>query len=161
MASEIERKFLVKELPAFVRQQPMKVIEQGYLALDPNGKEVRLRKSNNDFFLTVKSSGTLSRQEFEVQLSAAQFDQLWEATEGHRLRKDRFTFQSRGYEIEVDVYHRPLKGLIVAEVEFNSEQAALAYHKESWMDQEVTHLNFLKNKNLLHFESYEALLERL
>ena len=76
MASEIERKFLVKALPAFIQQQPMKAIEQGYLALDPNGKEVRLRNSNGVYSLTVKSSGTLSREEFEVQLSQEQFDQL-------------------------------------------------------------------------------------
>ena len=157
MANEIERKFLISALPNEVGQQTKMEIEQGYLALDANGNEVRLRRISNTYFLTVKSNGTIQRQEYEVELTSSQFHTLWEGTLGRRLEKDRFILFRPSHKIEIDVYRQPLKGLIVAEVEFDSMEAANQYQKEAWMSQEVTHLNFLKNKNLLQFESYEAL----
>lgn len=157
MPNEIERKFLVSTLPDEVIQQPKLAIEQGYLALDANGNEVRLRRMDGEYFLTVKSDGTILRQEYETKLSEAQFDALWEGTAGRRLRKDRYILERETHKIDVDIYHQPLKGLMVAEVEFNSLEEAGKYQKEEWMSREVTHLSFLKNKNLLQFETYEAL----
>ena len=161
MAAEIERKFIVTNLPPIIKEQPKKEIEQGYLALDPEGKEVRLRQANQLYSLTVKTAGGLQRQEYEISLSQTQFEVLWEATQDRRIRKDRYVLQQNNLLIEVDIYHQPLQGLIVAEVEFETVEAANNYQKEPWMGEEVTHLSFLKNKNLLQFENYQALLERL
>ena len=161
MSAEIERKFLIRELPPGTLSESCLCIQQGYIALDPSGKEVRLRKSNEQFYLTVKSGGTLQREEYEIEIQQSQFETLWPSTEGKRLRKDRYLIDRDGYTIEIDVYHQPLKGLIVAEVEFDSEGEANLFVKEDWMGQEVTHLNFLKNKNLLQFESLEDLKSML
>ena len=59
---EIERKFLVKKenLPENLEQYPSKVIEQGYLCTEP---VVRIRKSNDNYYLTYKSKGLLAREE--------------------------------------------------------------------------------------------------
>jgi CYTH domain-containing protein len=157
MSVEIERKFLVKHLPVEARQKPAAVIEQGYLALEPDGQEVRLRKSNRRFTLTVKSVGELTRREYETELTPLQFEHLWPGTYGRRIRKDRYILHHRGYTIDIDVYHQPLKGLIVAEVEFASLNLANEYVKEPWMGREVTHLNFLKNRRLFEFDSFEDL----
>lgn len=161
MPNEIERKFLVSVLPEEVLKLPRMKIVQGYLALDANGHEVRLRRMGTQFYLTVKSDGTIERKEFETELSEAQFDALWEGTLDRRLRKDRYILERETHKIDIDIYHQPLKGLIVAEVEFSSLEEAGKYQKESWMSREVTHLSFLKNKNLLQFETYEDLKDLL
>lgn len=161
MPNEIERKFLVSTLPAEALRQSALPIEQGYLALDTNGNEVRLRRIDKAYYLTVKSDGTIVRKEYETQLTKEQFEALWEGTEGRRLRKDRYILKRSTHKIDIDVYHQPLKGLKVAEVEFSSLEEAGRYEKEGWMSREVTHLSFMKNKNLLQFETYKALLELL
>ena len=161
MAKEVERKFLLEALPDSVSGITPLELEQGYLALDPEGKEVRLRKSGTQFWLTVKSSGDLVREEYEVTLTREQFEVLWPATAGKRLRKDRYKVPLGEWKAEIDIYQGPLKGLKVVEVEFPSEEAANAFEKADWMGREVTHLSFLKNKNLLQFERLESLMDLL
>jgi len=161
MSIEVERKFLIRRLPLAISELQGKVIEQGYVALEPGGHEVRLRNSNGQFTLTVKSSGDMVRQEYEIGLTQEQFEQLWPATEGRQIQKDRYVLSRDGYVIEVDVYHKPLNGLMVAEVEFASTNLANDYVKEPWMGEEVTHLSFLKNRRLLDFESFESLTKLL
>ena len=161
MPEEIERKFLLRQLPEACRQLRPVEIEQGYIAISEEGREVRLRTAEGQYWLTVKSEGGMARQEYEVGLTADQFETLWPLTEGRRIRKSRFLLEKEAYRIEIDQYHQPLNGLLVAEVEFTSERAALFYNPEPWMDQEITHLNVLKNKRLLHFHSYQELLAEL
>lgn len=161
MAKEIERKFLVAELPASLSEVTPKRLEQGYLALEPDGNEVRLRRSENQFWLTIKTQGALIREEYEVELSEEQFEQLWPGTEGRRLVKNRYINVFNGFKVELDVYEKPLKGLIVAEIEFPSPEVAESFQKADWMEKELTHINFLKNRNLLHFDSFEAIKDRL
>jgi len=168
MSKEIERKFLIDTLPDFLREGARKVtIEQGYIALEQQGHEVRLRKVISDqggeyvYLLTVKSTGELERAEYEVKLEQAQFEVLWPATEGRRLEKDRYLTERGSVHYEVDVYHRPLRGLIVAEVEFETKDKARSFDKPEWLGQEVTELSFLKNRRLLQFESFEELKEQL
>lgn len=161
MAKEIERKFLVDHLPVFMLDQPKNEIIQGYISADPNGREVRLRKKEQTYWLTIKDNGGLERNEYEIQLSQGQFETLWQATNERRIIKDRYFYQHEGYQVEVDVYHRPLKGLIVAEVEFPSKEEAMRFKKMDWMRKEVTHLNFLKNKNLLQFDNFGEIKAKL
>lgn len=151
MSKEIERKFLVKELPFHEDEHPFVHIEQGYLALEPGGQEVRLRKKENTYSLTVKSQGALTRQEYETILDIQQFEALWPGTHGRRLRKNRFLLSGG---IEVDIYEGNLQGLIVAEVEFPDEDSADAFQVPAWMGQEVTHHNFLKNRSLWQFDNW-------
>lgn len=161
MPWEVERKFLLRQLPEALQQLRPVEIEQGYIAISEEGREVRLRAAEGRYWLTVKSDGSLTRQEYEIELSAGQFETLWPLAEGRRIRKSRFVLEKEGYHIEIDQYHQPLNGLLIAEVEFPSESAAHAYSPEPWMGKEVTHLNFLKNKKLLQFHSYQQLLTEL
>ena len=161
MAKEIERKFLLRELPAAATEVKPLAVEQGYITLGADGREVRLRAAAGLFWLTVKSEGEMERQEYEIQISEQQFNTLWPLTEGRRIQKRRYVLSISGHQVEIDQYDLPLKGLLVAEVEFPSLKAAKAYTKEPWMGREATHLNFLKNKNLLQFPSYQELLDQL
>ncbi len=161
MSQEIERKFIIEKLPSELQVIKPKPLEQGYIALEIQGQEVRLRKSKGQYWLTVKTNGDMIRKEYEVELSKNQFSVLWPSTLGRRIIKDRYLLPRQDYNIEVDVYLQPLQGLILAEVEFSSIHQANLYEKEAWMGKEVTRLNFLKNRNLLHFDSLQSLLDQV
>ncbi|MCP3928506.1 MAG: CYTH domain-containing protein [Bacteroidetes bacterium] len=157
MALEIERKFFVNSLPKGIEQFPFSTLEQGYIAIDSTGTEVRLRKKDDQYTLTIKSEGGLSRKEMETPIFKEQFQILWPATEGKRLRKDRYLLKQEKHTIEVDIYHLNLKGLMIAEVEFSSEEEANSYTKEAWMGEEVTGLSIFKNKNLFSVKTFDDL----
>lgn len=157
MAKEIERKFLVNQLPFDSATHPCVPIEQGYLALEPGGHEVRLRRKGNLYFLTIKSQGGLVREEYEVEMTRIQFETLWPGTKGRRLQKDRYLFEG----FELDLYKGNLKGLLVAEIEFEEEEKAQSFLLPEWLGAEITHINFIKNRNLLQYESWEAIQKEL
>lgn len=133
---EVERKFLVQGPPGLDAASGEE-IEQGYLAIGPDG-EVRLRRRGGDLVLTAKRGSGLSREEAEVELDAERFDQLWPLTEGRRLHKRRHVVPHDDLEIEVDVYEGGLEGLVVAEIEFASEEQARGFEPPEWLGEEVT-----------------------
>ncbi len=136
---EIERKFLVPELPGDLSRHPSHEIVQGYLALTPEGVEVRVRRKGGKCFLTVKHGPGLSRVEVELPLEAKDFDVLWPLTEGRRLRKTRHEIpRPEGRPVELDVYADRLEGLWVAEVEFDDEATAHAFEPPEFFGREIT-----------------------
>jgi adenylate cyclase len=64
---EIERVFKVRRLPKQIGSCPRDNIVQGYLAIEDEGPEVRLRKSGDHYYETFKGSGLLQRQELEIE----------------------------------------------------------------------------------------------
>ena len=148
MGQEIERKFLVEKLPEGYQNYPSKTIRQGYLGFTEEGRELRLRQANDQFYFTVKSAGELVRQEVEVNLSEAQFQELWPLTEGKRVSKVRYLLKENEATIELDVYTAAHKGLAVAEVEFATVMEAENFNPPSWMGTEVTGETAYKNRNL-------------
>jgi CYTH domain-containing protein len=113
---EVERKFLVKTKPAFLKDCQRKRIRQGYLAVGGNGAEVRLRQEGKEYLLTVKSGKGETRLEEELKIDRKRFDSLWPLTRGQRVRKVRYLASHHDRTIQVDVYRRKQKGLVVAEV---------------------------------------------
>ena len=135
---EIERKFLVRALPEDLETFLCLQIEQAYLCTDP---VIRIRQSNDSFRLTVKSDGLLAREEFETDLTAEQYRQLSEKVSGIFIQKTRYLIPCPGdasLTIELDIFHGDLEGLIYAEVEFPSVEAANAFIPPSWFLREVT-----------------------
>lgn len=137
---EVERKWLVDEPPpAWAMAAPAEPIAQGYLAVEPDGTEVRLRRRAERCWLTVKSGRGLVRGEFEAELSSEQFDGLWPGTEGRRLEKTRRVLQADGgVAIELDEYAGAHAGLMVAEVEFPDADCAGKFEPPGWFGPEVT-----------------------
>ena len=82
---EIERKYLLKRLPEKLERSRRYVIAQGYLATEPAGRQVRLRKKGKTASLTFKVGRGRSREEREIKLSPKQFAALWPATAGRRF----------------------------------------------------------------------------
>jgi adenylate cyclase len=133
---EVERKFLVAERPDLDRADSDE-IEQGYLAIGADG-EVRLRRRGEQLVLTAKRGSGLARDEAEVELERDAFEELWPLTEGRRLHKRRYVLPYGDLEFEVDVYEAGLEGLVVAEIEFPSEDAAREFEPPDWIGEEVT-----------------------
>src|SRR5438094_9946805 len=100
---EIERKFLLKRLPEKLNRSRRYIIAQGYLATEPAGRHVRLRKKGKTSSLTLKVGRGAQREEREVKLSHKQFAALWPATAVRRLRKWRYEIPRRNMMIEIDI----------------------------------------------------------
>lgn len=135
---EIERKFLVKSLPVNLKQSRSFVIEQGYLATEAAGRQVRLRKTDRAASLTFKVGRGSHREEREIKLTPKQFAALWPATVGRRLRKVRYEIPWKSLLIELDIYRGRHAGLVVVEVEFPDRASCGRFKPPSWFGREVT-----------------------
>lgn len=144
---EIERKWLLHSLPDLTGLTGERLI-QGYIAIAADGTEVRIRQKGNKHFQTVKTEGDLVRNEFEIELSKGQYDQLWPSTEGRRIEKIRYDLQQDVFKIEIDVYEGEHSGLLIAEVEFPTAEASELFSPPQWFGPEVTEDKRYKNKNL-------------
>jgi CYTH domain-containing protein/CHAD domain-containing protein len=144
--AEIERKFLVGEMPR--AESGRTEIEQGYLALG-DGEEVRLRRAGDELFLTAKRGSGEVREEAEVTIEPGAFESLWPLTEGRRVRKVRhYVPLGEGLRAEVDVYGGQLEGLRTAEVEFGSRAAADRFEPPPWLGEELTGDERYANRSL-------------
>jgi CYTH domain-containing protein len=137
MATEIERKFLVSDLPAATTLGTGSALRQGYLA-EEEGVEVRLRLADGTATLTIKAGRGRARTEVETGLDPAQAEDLWPHTEGRRIEKTRYRVPLGAVTAEVDVYGDALAGLQVVEVEFPSEAEADGFAPPAWFGRELT-----------------------
>ncbi|NBC16143.1 MAG: adenylate cyclase [Bacteroidetes bacterium] len=148
MGREVERKFLVNEVPEAVRGWPATIIQQGYLAIQEDGTEVRVRKRGAACVLTVKRGAGLEREEVEVGLAPEAFAALWPLTSGRRVHKTRYVGRWSGHRVEVDVYRGAHAGLEMAEVEFPHAEASRAFTPPSWFGRDVTEDRRFANQQL-------------
>ena len=135
MGKEIERKFLVKELPANLEEYEFHELEQGYLNTAP---VVRVRKEDNSYYLTYKGKGFIEREEYNLPLTEEAYLHLVEKADGKIISKRRYLIPFGNYTIELDVFHEPFKPLIIAEVEFPSLEEANAFLPPEWFGEDVT-----------------------
>lgn len=137
MNLEIERKFLVdKEAWAGVNKGEGTYYKQGYLLNDPV-KTVRVRISARDAYLTIKGATTgASRLEFEYPIPLDQARVLLESFADAALSKTRYELVVGGKTWEVDEFLEDNEGLLVAEIELDSEDEV--FEKPSWVGEEVT-----------------------
>lgn len=157
---EIERKFTVKTLPERLSQYPFHHIEQAYLNTDP---VVRIRKQDDEYYLTYKGKGLLAREEYNLPLNEHSYYHLREKADGNIIAKKRYlipiehpTFTS-DYEfpidqislmIELDIFAMPFENLVIAEVEFPDERMAEAFCPVAWFADDVTNDPAYHNSNL-------------
>jgi CYTH domain-containing protein len=147
---ERERKFLVAKLPDDLERCAAHAVEQGYVAIEPGGAEVRVRSTKGLRLLTVKGPpGRLTRREEEVELTAEQFERLWPLTEGRRVAKTRYELPlDGGLVVELDVFAGAHAGLTIAEVEFPDDEAAANFVPPEWFGREVTSDDAYANRRL-------------
>lgn len=146
---EIERKFLVNTaITSALADLTPQAIRQGYLLDAPDGKTIRVRTKGTKGFLTIKGPTTgISRTEFEYEIPLEDALDLLENFCGTCLHKDRYAPVVGGKHWDVDVFHGKLEGLIVAEIELESEDEE--FERPEWLDKEVSDDARYYNVNLL------------
>jgi adenylate cyclase len=145
---EIERKFRLDREPDWLRDCESERIEQGYLAIEPDGAEIRVRRRGGRPLLTVKRGAGLTRDETEIDLDQGQFESLWPLSEGRRVSKVRHLVPHDDATIEVDVFEGPLAGMCLGEIEFDSEVESEAFDPPRWLGEEVTGDSRYANESL-------------
>lgn len=138
MSIEIERKFLVKNDDFKDQSFQKKIIKQGYLNSDEN-RTVRIRISDKKAFITIKGksndTGT-TRFEWEKEINLREAENLLLLCEPSIIEKTRYLVKVDNHIFEVDEFYGDNKGLIIAEVELNSETEK--FKKPNWLAKEVT-----------------------
>lgn len=133
---EIERKYLIDTIPFNLNNYKCLLIEQGYLSTDP---VVRVRRQNDDFYLTYKSKGLLAREEYNLPLNAQSYEHLIKKSDGIIIRKKRYLIPlTDTLTIELDIFEGNYEGLMLAEVEFPSLEDAKNFVPPEWFGQDVT-----------------------
>lgn len=147
MAIEIERKFLIDQA-AWVPRDGGIHFKQGYLNSQKE-RVVRVRIEGHIARLTIKGVTTgVTRSEFEygipVEDAAILLDKLCEQPliDKHRHKEVHF-----GKTWEIDVFHGPNEGLVVAEIELASEDEK--FERPAWVVAEVSGDPRYFNSNLL------------
>jgi adenylate cyclase len=135
---EIERKFLVKseafKLEAFKNTR----IIQGFLNTHKD-RTVRVRLKGNQGYLTVKGNSTndgLSRFELEKEITKNDAEALLKLCEPTIIDKVRYEVKVKKHTFEIDVFFGDNEGLIIAEIELESENET--FDRPDWLGQEVT-----------------------
>ena len=143
---EIERKYLVKEIPANLDQYESKKIAQGYLCTEP---VVRIRRSNDDYYMTYKGDGLMVREEYNLPLTKEAYDHLRPKIDGLLIAKTRYLIPLDGkLTAELDVFEEDLSGLTIVEVEFDSIEEANTFTAPDWFGEDVTNSGKYHNSYL-------------
>ena len=143
---EIERKFTINKLPVNLDQYPCLTLEQAYLNTEP---VVRVRRENDDFYLTYKGKGFLAREEYNLPLNEEAYYHLREKADGLIISKKRYRIPyNEKLTIELDVFEAPLAPLVLAEVEFESIEEANAFTPPAWFEKDVTEDRSFSNSEL-------------
>ena len=147
MGKEIERKFLIKG-DAWRSLAQGTTYRQGYLNRVKE-RVVRVRTIDDKGFLTIKGITTgATRVEYEYEIPAADADSMLDdLCERYLIEKKRYKIDYREFVWEVDEFLGENQGLIVAEVELESEDQN--YEKPEWIGEEVTGDPKYFNSNLV------------
>ena len=143
---EIERKYLIHSLPENLEAYEHKKIEQAYLCTQP---VVRIRRQDEDYFLTYKGKGLMVREEYNLPLNQEAYEHLKTKADGIILSKTRYLIPLGGsLTIELDIFDSPYEHLWLAEVEFSSEEEANAFTPPAWFGEDVTFSSVYHNSTL-------------
>lgn len=137
MGQEIERKFLVNSARWQQAEKPAgEHYRQGYLLLDPD-KTIRVRLTPTKGFLTIKGKSTgATRAEFEYEIPMEEAGALLDQFAIAELSKIRYTLTYKDKVWEIDEFLGDNAGLIVAEIELESEDES--FERPDWITEEVT-----------------------
>jgi CYTH domain-containing protein len=149
---EIERKYLIHTLPEGIESYPRHKIAQGYLCTHP---VVRIRRSDDEYYLTYKGDGLMIREEYNLPLTAEAYEHLLPKADGILITKTRYLIPlaadsgvDRPLTAELDVFEGNLMPLMLVEVEFASAEEANAFRAPDWFGEDVTENGAYHNSTL-------------
>ena len=138
MAQEIERKFLVRDDSFKQMAASSSRIKQGYIC-SMRGRTVRVRIRDEKGYLTIKGpsdAAGMSRYEWEKEISLQEAEELMKLCEPGQIDKTRYLVNWGSHVFEVDVFYGENEGLVMAEVELQSEDES--YERPPFLGKEVT-----------------------
>lgn len=135
---EIEKKFLPGNLPEDLNQYTHHKIEQAYLNTSP---VVRIRKQDDEYYLTYKGGGMMAREEYNLPLNEKSYNHLLKKADGNIITKTRFLIPINDGSLtaELDIFEGKFSGMVLIEVEFQSVEQADAFQKPDWFGEDVTY----------------------
>lgn len=160
---EIERKYLISAYPGELSDYKCRIIEQGYLSTTP---VVRVRKDNEEYYLTYKSSGLIVREEANLPLTKESYEHLILKADGNIITKKRYEIpidykrhmpdeicdkhpnHPAYLTVELDIFEGVFKGTILAEVEFDTEEEANSFIPPEWFIEDVSSSTEYHNSNM-------------
>lgn len=148
MAIETERKFLIKGEFRHLATRQIK-IHQTYLSIEP-GKTIRIRIADDKAFITVKGRITgksIARSEWEFPVPVKDAEEMNVLCLPGKIEKTRYLVPVGMHTFEVDVFHDKNEGLIIAEIELESEDEW--FERPEWLGEEVTKNPAYYNANLI------------
>ena len=147
MGKEIERKYLVDhEKWQCITKSIGKLYRQGYLLTDP-GKTIRVRVTPTNGYLTIKGLTVgATRPEYEYEIPLSDAVELLDNFSVAELSKIRYIINYNNKIWEVDEFLKDNEGLIVAEIELQSENEE--FDIPGWISNEVTGQEKYYNSNL-------------
>lgn len=143
---EIERKYLIHKLPDHLEAYPHRTLEQAYLCTEP---VVRVRRDADDYILTYKSKGLMMREEHNPSSYRGSLLPSARKGDGRIITKERYCIPYEDHlTIELDVFAGDLSPLLLAEVEFSSEEEANSFTPPDWFGEDVTFSSKYHNSTL-------------
>ena len=124
---EIERKYLLRALPAMPAARDVLEIDQGYLPGEQIVERLRRQRDQHGqmrYFRTIKLGSGVERIEVEEETDARTFEHLWLLTEGRRLRKRRYVVPVDRAIWEIDEFLD--RALVLAEIELKKSNARVS-----------------------------------
>ena len=155
MGIEIERKFLINK-ERLIEENPSIFncgiqIQQGYIAKTEDHTVIRIRLADNRGYITIKSANIGSkRAEFEYEIPFNDAQEMLDTLCSKRIKKVRYLLPTKTHTWEIDVFELNNKGLIIAEIELESENEL--FELPSWIVKDVTNDKQFYNSNLLNKE---------
>ena len=143
---EIERKFIPKCLPDNLDSNEHHDIQQAYLNTSP---VIRIRKQDEDYFLTYKGSGMMAREEYNLPLNQKSYFHLLTKADGNIITKTRYLIPLfNSLTAELDIFHDIFDGRLLVEVEFNSIEDANSFIPPEWFGEDFTYDKKYHNSNM-------------
>lgn len=149
MPYEIERKFLIDTDKLPTKMPEGYFIKQAYIKTK-NNSTVRIRTRGDEAMITLKGpKKNITRLEFEHPIPFDEANEIiHELCDDTYIEKTRVYLDHNGHEWEIDFFHGKNEGLIVAEIELDSEEER--FDKPAWVTEEVTYDTKYRNSRLLH-----------
>ena len=120
MNLEIERKYLLRAMPALPPTLDVLEIDQGYLPGVARLRHQRSANGDEHFFRTIKQGTGVQRIENEDEIDRVTFDRLWPETAGRRVKKRRYVVPDGDDHWEIDQFLD--RELVLAELEFDDPE---------------------------------------
>lgn len=138
---EIERVFIVKELPTDLDKSKKLIIRAGNFYDSNVVDSLRIRQIGDKYELTKKEGeSTRERIEHIIYISKDEFEVIWPAAKW-KYEKNRYLLSLDNYTAELDIYLGKLKGYARVEVEFDNQQQAQGFCPPEWFGKEITDFN--------------------